>query len=441
MRFRKIDNHYYRTIKSGQGLVRQEIQEQITKADFYALMDQKDNSTIIEKYRYTFSYKGHTYEMDAFKRHLEGLLYLEIEFDSLQRAQNFKLPKRLKKIVLDEVTNNVAFSNRSLALEGLPVFDTPLEELTSKIKAKTPLSAALQLQFHPFDNIYAVLKVWVSKLTDTIEANKMAIIKGDVDSERLHQLRVALRKLRSVLTLLAKHLQITEAKELAKLAKEVMRNTNEARDLDVYIEWLDQYENQNSPDSLSQSLTSIKKRLEQKRQSAYEKLKNVLQNDEYTTLLHMLHQFSQTKPSQKYPAILLGKKLILQLSQKIVKKAQILTKKSKPHKYHLVRIEIKKLRYMLEFFSPIFDQKKFEKIITRIKRFQDILGYHQDTMVQIEYIEHLKQEELCLEDQKALRFISASLEHRAKKLRKKFRNRIPTIPLIHHQLKSTLCRV
>ena len=435
MRLRKIDNRYFRTIKSGQGLVRQEIEEPMSKADFYAFINQKDGE-IIEKYRYIFAYKSHTYEMDVFKRHLKGLIYLEIEFDSLEEAKNFILPKKIAKFILDEVTNNPSFTNRFLALEGLPSLDTPLEKLKANIQTKDPLSATLRLQFHPFENIYGVLGIWVSSLADVIEANKQAILENDPNRERLHQLRVALRKLRSVLTLLAKYLEITETKELIKLAKNFMKHTNEARDLDVYLEWLKQYENEILPKNLSQNLHTIQEHLKKKRQKAYERLKKSLQSKEFALLLDELRAFGTDEPDKKMPAIIVGKRVVVKQLQKILKKADALSSKSAPHKYHLVRIEIKKLRYLLEFFAPVFDQKKFTKIIAHIKQLQNILGEHQDTLVQIEYLEHFQN--LSTKEQEALEFLFTYLKHKAKNLRKKFRKRIPLS--LHPQLKSALCR-
>ena len=437
MRFRKSGNLYYRTIKSGSGIVREEIEEQITKADFYTFIHQKDGE-IIEKYRYTFSYKGYIYEMDAFLGDLKGLLYLEVEFDSLQSAQNFTLPKKLAKIVLGDVTDHPSFTNRSLALDGLPSLCTPLEKLQANIQTKNPLSAAMQLRYHPFENIYAVLRVWVSSLADVIEANKEAILQGDKDSERLHQLRVALRKLRSIVALLAKELVITEAQELGKLAKDVMKRTNEARDLDVYLEWIALYEEEVLPKALAQNLLAIKKYLEQKRHKAYEKLYETLQSKDFALLLERLRQFGNTYPNQKYPAIVLGKKMVLKQMHTLLKKAFLLSSKSASHKYHLVRIEIKKLRYLVEFFTPVFEQKKFAKTLAHIKQLQNILGEHQDTIVQIEYLKHLH--DLSTKEQETLEFLFSYLKRKAKKLRKKFRKRIPTIPLIHHQLKNALCR-
>ncbi len=158
MRFRKISNHYWRTIKRGQGMVREEIEEPIPKEEFCAYWEQREGEAI-EKYRYTFKYKKHRYEMDEFEGHLKGLLYLEIEFDSLEAAQEFTPPKKIQKFILDEVTDDPAFTNRSLALFGMPVISHPLSQLIAQNEPQNYLSASLKPGFHPCANISLVLQV------------------------------------------------------------------------------------------------------------------------------------------------------------------------------------------------------------------------------------------------------------------------------------------
>ncbi len=439
MRFRKIGDRYWRTIKRGQGVVREEIEEPITKEEFCAYWEQREGEAI-EKYRYTFRYKGHTYELDEFKGHLKGLLYLEIEFDSLEAAQKFTPPKKIQKFILDEVSDNPAFTNRSLALHGLPVISHPLSQLIAQNEPENYPSASLKLNFHPFENIHAVLRVWIALLAKVIEANKEAILAKDEDTERLHQLRVALRKIRSLLALLAKKIELPEAKELEKLAKAIMKQTNKARDLDVYLEWLSAYE-QMLPTKLASSLQALKERLQKERNAAYITLLHTLHSPEFGLLLSRLHAFASSEPTQKAPSIILGKQMVIGQLHNVWKKACRLTPKSKPHKYHLVRIEIKKLRYLIEFFSFIFKKERYKDILANVKKLQDILGEHQDTTVQIEYIETMLQKDLSKDQKEALLLLHKELKHRAKKLRKKFRKRSIILKALHKQLKRGVCRI
>ena len=266
-----------------------------------------------------------------------------------------------------------------------------------------------------------------------IAANKEAILQKDNDPERLHQLRVALRKIRSIS-------QFFDNKELATLAKIIMKKTNEARDLDVYIIWIEQYEKL-LPKKLANSLQPLKSQLQKRRKEAYHILVQSLQSKEFAYLLSKLQSFSQKEPTKKIPAIIVGKDLINKQLKKVIKKARSLSSHSKPHTYHLLRIQIKKLRYLLEFFSPIFDQKN-PKIIKKIKKFQEILGTHQDFMVQITYIESIiMQTELSKKEHKALSLLRKNLQSKAKSMRKKFMQQSPSLIKLSHQLQKALCRI
>ena len=413
MRFRKIGDRYWRTIKRGQGVVREEIEEPITKEEFCAYWEQREGEAI-EKYRYTFRYKKDTYELDEFTGHLKGLLYLEIEFGSLQEAEDFTLPKKIQKFVLDEVSDNPAFTNRSLALHGLPVISHPIEELIAQNEPSSYLSASLKPSFHPFENVYLVLQVWIALLTKVIEANKEAILAKEEDSERLHQLRVALRKIRSFLALLAKELDLPQAKELQKSIKAIMKQTNRARDLDVYLEWMQHYKKIVPPKKLKRLTQSLHK----EREAAYIALLHTLQSPQFSLLLFRLHAFAANQPHQRIPSIILAKRALKRQLHKVWERTSRLNSSSKPKKYHRLRIEIKKLRYLMEFFAFVFEPKEYEKLIHKIKKIQEILGRHQDTTVQMEYLQLLVQKNPS--EKKALLSLRQHLKRKAKKLRKKF---------------------
>ena len=53
---------------------------------------------------------------------------------------------------------------------------------------------------------------------------------------------------------------------------------------------------------------------------------------------------------------------------------------------HMLRIECKKLRYLLEFFASLFAEKETAIIIKHLKRLQDNLGDFNDLYVQQESI-------------------------------------------------------
>ncbi len=72
----------------------------------------------------------------------------------------------------------------------------------------------------------------------------------------------------------------------------------------------------------------------------------------------------------------------------------------------------------MEFFAFVFEPKEYEKLIHKIKKIQEILGRHQDTTIQMEYLQLLIQKNPS--EKKALLSLRQYLKRKAKKMRKKF---------------------
>lgn len=49
---------------------------------------------------------------------------------------------------------------------------------------------------------------------------------------------------------------------------------------------------------------------------------------------------------------------------------------------HALRLQCKKLRYLLDFFTPLFDEATIKRLITSLKQLQDNLGRFNDYSVQ-----------------------------------------------------------
>jgi len=59
---------------------------------------------------------------------------------------------------------------------------------------------------------------------------------------------------------------------------------------------------------------------------------------------------------------------------------------------HVLRIECKKLRYLMEFFASLFSRKKIRILIDQLKKLQDNLGDFNDLGIQKEYLLNISTE-------------------------------------------------
>ncbi len=77
------------------------------------------------------------------------------------------------------------------------------------------------------------------------------------------------------------------------------------------------------------------------------------------------------------------KKLILKRYHKMLAMCQGISCQSPDQNIHALRIEFKKLRYLIEFFVDLLPKKRIVKIVGEIKKIQTILGDYNDYGVQI----------------------------------------------------------
>ena len=116
VRVRQMDELYVLTYKSSGMMARQEAEFPLTK-EAYEHLREKVDGRLIAKERYFIPYGQWTVELDCFHGELEGLVLAEVEFSSLEEAEQFQMPAWFKK----EVTFEKEYHNSYLAsTEQLP---------------------------------------------------------------------------------------------------------------------------------------------------------------------------------------------------------------------------------------------------------------------------------------------------------------------------------
>ncbi|HZK28134.1 MAG TPA: CYTH domain-containing protein [Thermoclostridium sp.] len=92
------------------GISRAEYEYEIPIADAEEMMESMCLKPVIQKYRYTFKYKGFTWEVDEFLQENNGLIVAEIEL----KDENHIFTK--PDFIGDEVTDDHRYRNSYLAL-------------------------------------------------------------------------------------------------------------------------------------------------------------------------------------------------------------------------------------------------------------------------------------------------------------------------------------
>ena len=104
------------TAKQGAGLTRGEWEVELDEAQFEALWPATEGARV-QKRRYELAADGGlVIELDLYEGALAGLAVAEVEFPSVEAARAFTVPSWFGM----EVTDDEAYKNRRLAVDGLP---------------------------------------------------------------------------------------------------------------------------------------------------------------------------------------------------------------------------------------------------------------------------------------------------------------------------------
>jgi CHAD domain-containing protein len=96
--------------------------------------------------------------------------------------------------------------------------------------------------------------------------------------------------------------------------------------------------------------------------------------------------------------------------RQLVKNGRKISKKSPAIALHELRKEGKRLRYLVECFAPLFDEKALATILRPLRDVQDVLGEFQDTEVQANALLELAGELASADDHSALMAIGGVIE-------------------------------
>jgi CHAD domain-containing protein len=279
--------------------------------------------------------------------------------------------------------------NKHLNTIGLIKTRSDYFDLLLKISGRKPseYSSKLNINLQPgMSSKTALIKI-LKHLLNTIKQNEVGI-KKDIDTEFLHDFRVAVRRTRSALTLIRgvfdKEILSIHKAAFSKLAKA----TNPVRDLDVYLSKQQQYKDM-IPPYQHRGLELIFEKLSEERKTEYTKLKRFLNSQSYKKIINDWESFLNTEPqstagteNSDTRVIVLAKKIIRKKYKQIVTVGKKIGDLTPDSELHRLRIECKKLRYLLEFFFSLFPKNEIGSIIKHLKKLQDNLGNFNDLCVQ-----------------------------------------------------------
>lgn len=223
----------------------------------------------------------------------------------------------------------------------------------------------------------------ISTYITVARQNEQGMI-DDLDVEFLHDYRVSLRRIRSLISLFKGVWDEQTEAQLKQRFSALMKITNRLRDLDVYL--LDQasyYEMLPAP--MHPGVDDIFTFFQRERNQQCRQLSAHLQSAAYTQEITVLQQLfdgdeDPTADGSRAEDNVLnyGCQLIKKRYKKVCRIASQIDDDTPDEEVHELRLQCKKLRYLLDFFSPLLDAKQVRLLTKSLKSLQDNLGRFND---------------------------------------------------------------
>jgi CHAD domain-containing protein len=222
-------------------------------------------------------------------------------------------------------------------------------------------------------------------LLDVAEANVDGVI-DDLDTEFLHDLRVSVRRARSVLRELKGVHPPRPWSKLRTELKWVQTVTGPLRDLDVQLlEW------DEVAGSRADELAPLLAILEKRRAAELARVRRALRGRRFAATLEAWRALAQTppaadddedRPRAPLPIEAVAADRIRTVYRRMVSDGDRITDESPDEDLHELRKRGKELRYLLELFGSLFADDVVKPTVRALKDLQDVLGRFQDRSVQ-----------------------------------------------------------
>jgi triphosphatase len=325
----------------------------------------------------------------------EALSELELEVKSGDKRALYDLGLELLDIA------PLRIGIRSKAERG---YDLAFGMASTGTKA-TPPSITAE---HTLDDVVGLL---LANCQHHLLANQ-ALAEAGQHPEGVHQMRVALRRMRSACSVLYRELGSPSLSGFNAEAKWLGQLLGAARDWDVFLT-----ETMTAPsEAVGADLfdfDGLRAAAEPYRLAAYATLREALASPRYNRFQLSLRQWIEARGWRNElenrplavllePAPVCACRILTQLHRKAVKRGEHF-RRLEPSARHRVRVELKKLRYVIEFFSgALGETAKAKNYVGYLAQLQDDLGHDNDASVAWPFLCALARDSVTPEVQRSI---------------------------------------
>ena len=311
----------------------------------------------------------------------DGTLSTEINADNADNADNAQRSTQLCEVELRLNSGQPAalfgvarLLSRQVRLH--PIRDSLMQRALafSNEERRGPVKAR-RVRIDAKDSAVGVFKHVAWHSLDQLQANEDGVFTLD-NVEFIHQARVALRRLRTALRLFNNELPVGYSDKWCQAWRDVGEQLGNARNWDVFCS--DMLPAIAADLGDHPDVIHLKEFAQQKREEAHQQTQQWLHGRRYSLTLIAFCEALLTLPETK-------SNRIDSFADKALKKrhncfcrgarvAHTLTGEER----HEVRIDLKKLRYTLDFFESLYPQKQLQPFLHGLAETQELLGHMND---------------------------------------------------------------
>ena len=291
-------------------------------------------------------------------------------------------------------------------------------------------SSKLKLQLDPEVTIHKNIRKLLHFTTSLMRINEKGI-RNDIDTEFLHDYRVAIRRTRSILRQFKGVFEPHRTAWALKELREIGKRSNRLRDLDVYLLRQDEYLSLLPPE-LRPDLVRFFSNLSDERRQIHRQLCAYLSGNDYRNFMTEWEEFisceelpdQETAPESAISTRIVAVKAIRKAWKKVIVHGRKCRSEKNSKELHELRIDCKRLRYLFEFFSSLFPSRTGTRLVDHLKELQDNLGEFVDVSVQLEFmlekIQSLTTRKDSVRQAAAIGGLAVELYRRQEKARNRF---------------------
>ena len=262
----------------------------------------------------------------------------------------------------------------------------------------------LEAALHADQRADAAAAELLTHLVATITQNLPGVL-ADVDTEFLHDLRVAVRRTRSAQRQLQPVFPEGRISFFRAEFRWLQQATGPTRDLDVYLWEFDEL-GSTLPEFRRNALEPLRRLLLRHRGRERRRMLRALRSARFEELLVDWQAFLEKlvndplddRPAAVRPIGGVAGERIAAVYRRMVKTGRAIDADTPAERLHDLRKTGKELRYLLEFFARLYPAEVVKPMVRTLKGLQDTLGYFCDREVQAEALRSLGNEVATLED-------------------------------------------